>query len=288
MTYACILLPLLHTVTITPTHTYIYTLIGQKILGGAADGSIHIWNHKKTFSRPDYILRHPYNNTNTIITNLTIASDNTTLAARCSDGTLFIWDLGPKIGTKPVFELPNVPNDYPTANADFSPDNKYIICGTTPLIREREKEGGKKTIGKDMTSQLAPEKSPDLQHSQESIVSPINPADLSSYLVFYDIQKARKQLNKAQRAISSSSSSSTHTHNTTTFPTTSTSNTTTGSVVKNNMMLNTGGDLSASLPLELQPSLKIAVTKGESAIMVKWAPKTNQIFCRYIHCMLCY
>ena len=216
-----------------------------------------------------------------MITNLTIASDNTTLAARCSDGTLFIWDLGPKIGTKPVFELPNVPNDYPTANADFSPDNKYIICGTTPLIREREKEGGKKTIGKDMTSQLTSEKTPELQQSQESTV---DPADLSSYLVFYDIHKARKQLNKAQRALSSSS---THTHTTSSSTTSNTISSST-TVVKNNMMLNTGGDLSASLPLELQPSLKMAVTKGESAIMVKWAPKTNQIFCKYIHCVLCY
>jgi WD40 repeat protein len=30
---------------------------GNKMIGGAADGSIHIWNVRKVYSRPDIVIR---------------------------------------------------------------------------------------------------------------------------------------------------------------------------------------------------------------------------------------
>ncbi len=49
---------------------------------------------------------------------IVFASDNLTFATRGeSDQTIFVWNITNP--SKPMLEINNVPNDYPTANLDF-------------------------------------------------------------------------------------------------------------------------------------------------------------------------
>ena len=93
--------------------------IGNRILGGASDGSIHIWNERKSYSRADIILRGDY--ASQLISSVVISPDGSLLAARAlEDNCVLVWDFA-SISTSqtPVMKLTNIHNDYPTANVDF-------------------------------------------------------------------------------------------------------------------------------------------------------------------------
>ena len=92
-----------------------YSPNGLKLVGGAADGSIHIWNNKKIFSsKADLILRHAAL-ANKSVTCVTISYDNSTLAARHDGGFIALWDLS-KPKAPPFKIIDSVHNSYPSAN----------------------------------------------------------------------------------------------------------------------------------------------------------------------------
>jgi WD repeat-containing protein 70 len=125
-----------------------YTPDGNKIIGGAADGSIHIWSVRKQYSRPDIVIRPSCYTINTkvrgvqeiadsikgyAVTSITVSSDSRLLVSRNEDGIIRLWDLRrsqSQIET-PLMEITGVHNIYPAANVDFSPDNKWLACGTS-------------------------------------------------------------------------------------------------------------------------------------------------------------
>ena len=113
-----------------------YSPNGKRIVGGAIDGSIHIWIDKKTFSRCDYILR-PGHSIDNPITCVNVSNNNNILISRSATNTdqkILVWDLAKLSSSsinKPVLEMLNLPNEYPTSNVDFSPDNNFICCAVT-------------------------------------------------------------------------------------------------------------------------------------------------------------
>lgn len=129
-----------------------YAPNGLKIIGGASDGTVHIWNHKKVYSKADVILRlnsfavgggtvnakassvnMAFNNTSSTpvnVTSVTMSGDNKTLAARYDDGRIALWDVT-KPKNAPLKTIWDMHNAYPTANAEFSPDGSLLLCGTT-------------------------------------------------------------------------------------------------------------------------------------------------------------
>ena len=124
-----------------------YARDASKVIAGAADGTVHIWVEKKTYtSRADFVLR-PANATGKAVTCVMTSPDDRYLATRSDDGAIRVWDLSPpalhaantsKSGASPVMTYPDLPNDYPSANVDFSPDGTLLCCGTTPVRGDAE------------------------------------------------------------------------------------------------------------------------------------------------------
>lgn len=90
--------------------------LGQRIIGGASDGTIHVWNERKVYGRADIHIKLE-NTLDQPICSVKIALDNNLLACRCSNGVIGVWDL--KTYRTPKKILVDVLNDYPTANVEF-------------------------------------------------------------------------------------------------------------------------------------------------------------------------
>lgn len=113
----------------------------MKVIGGAADGSVHVWNERKIYSRADFVLRHELC-TDSPITSVCVMKDNTTLAVRSANGYVFLWDIRSSSSCKsPVKVFANLPNEYPTANVAFSPDGTLICCATSPIVNQISSSG---------------------------------------------------------------------------------------------------------------------------------------------------
>ena len=87
------------------------------MIAGAADGSIHVWHAKRTYSRADQVVyaAHPGGGS---ITCVTVSADGRYLASRgANDARVRLWDLAAL--KTPLCEINGLPNDYPTANVDF-------------------------------------------------------------------------------------------------------------------------------------------------------------------------
>lgn len=89
------------------------------MIGGATDGSIHIWNTHKHYSRADIVIT----NANAYEPNVPVISvrpspvERGTFASRSEDGTLRLWDIRtPKAPSKTFTRARNI---YPTANVEF-------------------------------------------------------------------------------------------------------------------------------------------------------------------------
>lgn len=55
------------------------------------------------------------------------SQDSRTLLSRCADGTLKVWDL--RKFSQPVHSFGDLPTNYPTTKAIFSPDEQIIATG---------------------------------------------------------------------------------------------------------------------------------------------------------------
>lgn len=211
----------------------------------------------------------PAHTLNSPVTWLTVASDNTTLASRSgtsTDARVLVWNLNKITSSStssthntallPILELSNLPNDYPTANVDFSPDGKFLCCGTTPIKRSTTTVASGSSSNTAVSSSSAPNSSLITDNGAVVLASNNNSAEddditsTSSFIYFYNIEQAIQTYQKTQPSSKTITSAAATTA------------------------------ISRS-PLQIEPNLKITVARGVSAIMVKWQPKTNQIFCRY-------
>lgn len=108
------------------------------MLGGATDGTIHIWNKKKNYSRADYIIEcaNLFDPLSAVMAIVPSPCNPHLYASRGEDGTLRVWEINKKFSSlkKPrvVRTFSKVENMYPTANVAFSPDGSLLCCGTSP------------------------------------------------------------------------------------------------------------------------------------------------------------
>lgn len=105
---------------------------GKRIIGGAADGSIHIFNEKKIYSRADIIIKHPQGHISSAITSILFSKNDYTLVSRCKDDKICIWDIR-KPKQEPVKVISNTYNSYPSSNVEFNPNETIICCGISSL-----------------------------------------------------------------------------------------------------------------------------------------------------------
>jgi hypothetical protein len=121
-----------------------YSPSGSKMVAGAADGSVHIWNEKKFYSKADIVLRADVC-VERDVTCVSMLKDNATLAMRSASGHVVLWNVSSEKAAKaPLKVLSGLPNDYPTASVAFSPDGSLLCCGTSPVIVT---EGGSASAG---------------------------------------------------------------------------------------------------------------------------------------------
>ncbi|CAH8448347.1 unnamed protein product [Schistosoma turkestanicum] len=105
---------------------------------GSSDGSIKMWDLRRVFcvgskkqAKPKFIL--PYSGTSqkqSGYSDLTINSFKTRLYANCLDNVVYEYDLT-KPATQPVFAYTGHVTDSFYVKLDISPDDSYIICGSS-------------------------------------------------------------------------------------------------------------------------------------------------------------
>ena len=104
---------------------------GNYILGGCSDGSIQMWETLKGNSLQPKIVN--FNAHKGEITGFKFFADNEKFLSRSHDGTLKLWDL--RSMTQPIFTW-NLPCSNYKNQIDLSPDENFIITGTSPDNKE--------------------------------------------------------------------------------------------------------------------------------------------------------
>lgn len=113
-------------------------MTGSKIIAGATDGTIHIWNTKKNYSRADFIIEQAnvFTPLSAVMSIVPSPCNPHVYASRGEDGTLRLWEINKKFSSmkKPrvLRTFSKVDNLYPSANVTFSPDGSLLCCGTSP------------------------------------------------------------------------------------------------------------------------------------------------------------
>ena len=103
---------------------------GDCIVGGAQDGSVHLWNDrnaKGTNSRPDLVIRSAHPGTD--ITSVEFSPSGRQLACRGYDDRVTLWDI--RRNKEPLMTFGDLESFFSTANATFSPDGRFLCAGTS-------------------------------------------------------------------------------------------------------------------------------------------------------------
>jgi WD repeat-containing protein 70 len=105
-----------------------YDKYGRYIAVGCFDGSIQMWNDNGPYHVPAILKRNAHEGDKEI-TSMKLSSDDHTLITRSMDDTLKIWDI--RKFDQPVEVFKNLTNLFTQTDCIFSPDEKYIITGTS-------------------------------------------------------------------------------------------------------------------------------------------------------------
>ena len=108
--------------------TCTYNNDGNMILTGCNDGSIQAWDTRRVFLIPALAGRECHMN-NSNITCLKYSYDSLNIASRCDDDTLKLWDV--RNFKQPINVVANLFNRFSMTNCIFSPNDKYILTGTS-------------------------------------------------------------------------------------------------------------------------------------------------------------
>jgi WD40 repeat protein len=106
-----------------------YGLDGNIIVGACQDGSLQIFNGKGPFVKPDHLIREAHV-PDTETSCVSFSLDGHTMITRGGDHTLKVWDLR-NLTKGPVAQVTKLPNMYAQTDCIFSPDERYIVTGTS-------------------------------------------------------------------------------------------------------------------------------------------------------------
>jgi len=113
--------------TKTRISSAVYNITATNIGVGAQDGIIRIFDPKNT-SRPSITIEDAHMS-GSDIGSLEFSKDGRLLISRATDDTLKLWDI--RHISKPLFVQRDLSCFYAETNAIFSPDEQYILTGTS-------------------------------------------------------------------------------------------------------------------------------------------------------------
>jgi len=116
----------------TKVTTCAYSHDAKYIAGACADGALHLWKTNSNFVRPDLSIEGAHakgSETGSIV----FSVDDRTLLTRGGDDTVKLWDI--RSFRKPLVVRSDVRTLYPTTNAVFSPDEKYVVAGAGATVK---------------------------------------------------------------------------------------------------------------------------------------------------------
>ncbi|KAI0690696.1 transcription factor [Cytidiella melzeri] len=97
------------------------------LIGGACvDGALHMWQTKSNFVRPSMTIEGAHTK-GTEVGSMVFSIDGRTVMTRGGDNTVKLWDL--RAFKKPLATRSDLATLYPTTNAIFSPNDRYILTG---------------------------------------------------------------------------------------------------------------------------------------------------------------
>ncbi|KII93449.1 hypothetical protein PLICRDRAFT_101603 [Plicaturopsis crispa FD-325 SS-3] len=103
-----------------------YSPDGALIGGACVDGALHMWQTRSNFVRPNMTIEGAHAK-GTETGSLVFSVDGRTVLTRGGDDAVKLWDL--RAFKKPLAVREGLTTLYPTTNAVFSPDNKYVVTG---------------------------------------------------------------------------------------------------------------------------------------------------------------
>lgn len=105
-----------------------YSRCGRVIALGCEDGSLQLWDVRKSTVAPSMLLRKAHSGT-AEITSVNYSHVGNQLITRCSDDTMKLWDL--RNFKQSVQEKTGLFSRYDTTDAIFSPNDKLIVTCTS-------------------------------------------------------------------------------------------------------------------------------------------------------------
>ncbi|KAK0465342.1 uncharacterized protein EV420DRAFT_1262326, partial [Desarmillaria tabescens] len=103
-----------------------YSPDGRTIAGACLDGALHMWQTNSNFVRPNLSIEGAHTK-GTETGSVIFGVDGRTVLTRGGDDTVKLWDL--RSFKKPLATHSGLATLYPTTNAIFSPDSKYVVTG---------------------------------------------------------------------------------------------------------------------------------------------------------------
>lgn len=111
----------------------LYSRDGMYITVGCDDGSIQMWDHRKSFVNVALLNRNCHQ-ASSAISSIVYSYDNKMLASRGCDDTLKLWDI--RNFKTSLHSFTDLYNRYSMTNCMFSPNDKMIVTGTSTKSEE--------------------------------------------------------------------------------------------------------------------------------------------------------
>lgn len=117
----------------TPPTACCYSRDSRMIGCGCADGSIQLWDPRKSSVAPVSMIREAHQATE--MSSISCSHVGHMLVSRSCDDTMKLWDI--RKLKQCLHEFPDLYSRYDTTNAIFSPDDRVIVTGTS--VKKGEK-----------------------------------------------------------------------------------------------------------------------------------------------------
>lgn len=118
---------------------------GKMLGAGCLDGALHLWSTTGTYSRPNATIEGAHER-NSDISSISFTKDGRTLASRGCDGTVKLWDV--RNFRKPLAERKGLLNSFAQTNVIFSPDDNFVLTGTSSERAHDDENGDLGSITK--------------------------------------------------------------------------------------------------------------------------------------------